>query len=137
MHPAVEAFERWWVDTYQSKFSDQPGVMQEAWKEVARVAFIAGWYRRMERIQLVCTNSGHYVKGQGIQGIEITARLYDHKGLYFEGRGRTDAEAIGVLVCRCPEKFNTRFDIREDFELQETCPPASMGSLAEPHQNRR
>jgi len=69
----------------------------------------------MNIVQLVCTNHGYYVKNEGRRGIEIVARLYDEKGLYFEGVGKTDAEAIGSLVCHCPEKFNTKFDIRNDF----------------------
>jgi len=70
----------------------------------------------MNRVQLVCTNHGHYVSGEGVRGIEIVARLYDKRGLYFEGKGSTDAEAIGSLICHCPEKFNARFDIRAEFE---------------------
>jgi len=59
------------------------------------------------RVQLVCENS---LKR------EVIARLYDKKGLYFEGKGRTDAEAIGSLVCHIPEQFKAKFDIQVEFD---------------------
>jgi len=59
---------------------------------------------KLNRVQLVATRS------------EVIARLYDAKGLYFEGKGRTDAEAIGALVCHTLEQFNAKFDIRVEFD---------------------
>ncbi len=43
--------------------------------------------------------------------LTLEARLYSERGngTYFKGTGRTDAEALGSLVCHCPEKFNAQF----------------------------
>jgi hypothetical protein len=70
------------------------------------------------KVQLVCKNvtprhpSGNLAKLQ----YEFTARLYFENGTYFQGRGKTDAEAIGDLVCKCKEQFNiAEFDIVAEF----------------------
>jgi hypothetical protein len=41
------------------------------------------------------------------------ARLYSESGngTYFRGQGRSDAEALGTLICHCPEKFNCEVEI--------------------------
>ena len=42
-----------------------------------------------------------YMFKSGYRPVEITARLYSENGsgTFFSGKGRTDAEAIGALIC--------------------------------------
>ena len=48
-----------------------------------------------------------------VKGPEFEARLYSESGsgTYFSGKGDSDAEAIGALVCRCPEQFNAEIEV--------------------------
>ena len=50
----------------------------------------------------------------------LEARFYwnPHQSSYFQGLGRSDAEAIGSLICRCPERFGVRWDITTEEEIE-------------------
>lgn len=38
-----EEFEVWWAERYEQSFSSMSGIMVQAWKEVARAAYMAAW----------------------------------------------------------------------------------------------